>query len=145
MDLKDVFLGVVVVLVCLIALLSWTGTLNQAYNTEVTGSFNNTLTEIQTELLSNVSDIGLSVGGTVEAESGVGEGDVNQGLLKKSVSAFRFLGKLIGIVPSLFSDFAGLLGIPSPYAEIGGWTFALVFGLAFAFIIVQAIRAIIPG
>lgn len=147
MDIKDVFVSVAVVLIGMIAVLTFMSQINTEYNTNLGGTFNNSMKQVQ--LLQNVRDVGGTVGNNTQFPEGGGEEDIDKLLGRKSLSTFSKVTKMLGIIPSLIGDagniISGAVGLDGDnlYVEIAQFIFVAVFAILLAFILLLGVKRIV--
>lgn len=143
MEIKDVVISGMVVLVAVIAITGWLGSMNTAYNMNAGASFNTTISHTQTLLNTNLSSMSKNVANNTQIAEGAGTSDQEQGLLEQSRGTFSILTDLLGIIPSMIEDGASIVGIPSEYTFIAKWTFLFVFGLTIAYILLLGVKSFV--
>lgn len=141
MEIKDVFLSLVVVAVATLAVFSWLNGMNEAYNVEAGSSFNNTRARVG--LVTNISGISTQVGNNTFYESGSAPTSQDEGLIQKAKSTISLIGDLFGIVPDLIRDAGGILGIPETYQNLAAYSFIFVLGLTIIYITFLGVRNLI--
>lgn len=141
MEIKDVFISLVVVGVCSIAIFSWLAGLNEAYGNDAGSTFNNTLGH--TGLFSNISSLSTQVGNNTFYESGSAPTTQDEGLIQKAKSTISLIGDLFGLVPSLIKDAGVIVGIPSQYLDLATYAFIFVFGLTIIYITFLGVRNLV--
>ena len=140
MDLEKVVFSLGVVLVCGLAILTSISFYDDAYGTDIAGTYDDQLQEAYNLTNTNLEEIGLAVGQNSIPQSG-STGDTQEaGLLSQGWSTITKLGDLLGLVPSLIGSAASSLGIPNAYVKVAKWVFLLVFGLTIAYILLLGVK-----
>lgn len=142
MEIKDVFVSVGVMIVGLIAVLSWINGLNGFYGTTVGSSFNSTLDSVNTLARNNFADIGETIGENTQIQSGAGEEDQTNSLIQKSRSTFQKVTTMLGLVPSMLNDAGELIGIPDSIMDVGRILFLGVFGITMAYLFLLGVKSL---
>lgn len=138
MEIKDVFLSIVVVMVAIIAVFSWMNGMNDAYGVDAGSTFNNT--KGQVGLFTNISAISTQVGNNTFYESGSAPSTQDEGLIQKAKSSISLIGDLFGIVPALIKDAGLIVGIPAPYIDLATYAFIFILGITIVYITFLGVR-----
>lgn len=146
MELKQLFIGITVVIVGMLAITTWINGLNTAYTTtdsagaQMGSTFNNSLKTAA--LINNITSTGKELGNNTVGQEGAGETSQTDGLIKKSTSAFVTTYRLFGIIPSMFNDANQVLKIPEPYIDIARAIFIVSLALTIAYLFLLGVKKI---
>lgn len=141
MEFQQVFVTFAVILVATIGILGFTTYLNTSYNTNVTAGFNTTTQHIQS-INTAVIGIGTNTANSTITNSGTGTGSTSADLVNRGLGVITQLPTMLGIAPSLMSDAANMLDIPTTYVNIAIVVFFFGFALLMAYMLIVGVRRI---
>lgn len=143
MDFKNVFIVIGISLVGIIAVFSFASDLNTEYGTSIGYDMNETREKLQDGIIANLTLVSSETGGAAEAESGASSGTGITDLIGRSLSVIGSIPRLIGLVPSLMSESASVIGIPPEYVDVATWLFIISFALVLAYLFLTGARSLI--
>ena len=143
MDFKNVFIVMGISLVGIIAVFSFATDINTEYGTSIGYDMNQTRSYVQEGIIANLTKVSGETGTATEAQSGAsaeaGIGD----LIKRSLGVIGSIPRLLGMVPSLMSESASVIGIPSEYIDVATWLFIISFSIVLAYLFLTGARSLI--
>lgn len=140
MEIKDVFVSLVVVFVATVAIFTWMTDWNEKYDDTAGSTFNNSMA--RTTLFSNISKIGVSVGNNTQQQEGGAPTSNEEGLIQQGRSTISLAADMVGLVPALMSDSAAIIGIPESYQDAARIAFWFVFGITIAYIVLLGVKSL---
>lgn len=146
MEFTELFTGLAVVLVMIVAIFGLTNQWNDDYGSTLgeDGEFNNTVSRVETLLETNFVNKGLDYGSSTQPESGAGAEDTQQdGLIARAVKTIGLIDDLIGLIPALIKDAASALNIPEIYWKIGQALFWIIFSITLAYLLLLGARSVL--
>jgi hypothetical protein len=143
MEFENIFRGVALMLVGIIAYFALFVYWNDEYGTNVGYSANSTYSHAQSLAQTNLFDMSINVGNNTNTPSGAGSTSANTDLVSRALSIITTVPILLGLVPALYSDFGSIMGIPSIYVQIGAWVFLFSFAILFAYLLIIGVRRLL--
>jgi hypothetical protein len=142
MDFIDVFKMAGVILIGIFVFFPLATDFNKEYGSNIGDSLSETRNKVEGMLYSNLSDMSVQTGNTVNPESGAGDTSKEEGLIRRSTEAIGKFGKLITIVPTAMGEAGDALGIPEQIVEIGKYMFIFAFAITFAYVLLLGAQSI---
>lgn len=143
MEFENIFKGVGIVLIGIVAYFSLFVYWNDEYGTTVGSSSNATYQSAQLLAQRNLFNMSINVGNNTNTPSGAGSTSTNADLVSRALSVITAVPTLLGLVPALFSDAGTILGIPSIYVQVGAWIFLFSFAILFAYLLIIGVRRLL--
>lgn len=145
MEFTEVFSGIGLVLVMIIAIFGLVNAWNTDYGSSLgtETEFNNTVNRVETLLTTNFVNRSLDYASSTQPESGAGTSSTQQdNLITRAVKTIGLIDDLIGLIPSLIKDAAAALNIPDVYWKIGQALFWIIFSITLAYLLLLGARSL---
>jgi hypothetical protein len=149
MQYENVFIGLGVLLICVLAFFGNTGLvtkLNTDYNnTFVTNDslFLGSIQNITGPFAQNYGAVGRDIGNATEGTEGSGTTDSTTDLLRRSIQIISTVKEMLGLAPLAMEEAGRAVGIGEEYIGIAITMFVVVFGLMLGYLFLIGVRRLI--
>lgn len=143
MDFKDLFVGMAIILVGLVAFIGFSSVLNNEYGSTLGQDevFNNTYNHVYGLLESDLIEGGVDIADTTLTEEGADVGDTaDESLTRRALKTIGMLSLLPGVIPALISDGGNVLNIHPTIVMAAKSVFYAAFGLTLAYLLLLGVR-----
>lgn len=147
MELTELFSGMAVILVAIIAVFSLVAEYNSVYGEDIAtdSAFNNTLTEVQQAIQTDLVVKGTAYGQSTQAEAGQGTAtDTQDSALRRGLRTLSLVDDLVGLPAKLIRGGAEALNLPGVYASIGVAIYWIIFSITLMYLLVLGVRRLVP-
>jgi hypothetical protein len=143
MEFQQVFVTASVILVGILGVFGLINFWNVSYGTNVGNTFNSTASHVQTITTSTLGAVSVQVGNSTDTPSGAGAVTTSANLVNRALSILTIIPSIIGLVPAMLQDAAGIMGVPQEYTLIAAWVFIFGFALLFAYLLIVGVRRLV--
>jgi hypothetical protein len=139
MEFGKVFVTLGVVMIAIIAIMSFISSLNTTYSENLGNTFNNTLNI--TQRYNTIAGYGQEVGGTaILSNTTAGQENAQAGLITRAVKTIVKIPELFSIIPAMINDLSVAADIPTEYVNIGIAVFFFISALTIATILLLGVN-----
>ncbi|MCA1800637.1 MAG: hypothetical protein LC650_05035 [Actinobacteria bacterium] len=145
MEFTEIFAGVAVVLVLIVAIFGMTTSWNTAYGSSVgeDAQFTTTRDRVENLLEDQFVDRGLEYAQSTQAQAGAGStGSQDDNIIKRALRTIGLINELVGLAPALIKDGAVALNVPAIYWRIAQALFWVTFSITLAYLLITGARSI---
>lgn len=146
MEFTEVFSGIAIVLVGIIAIFGLTNAWNAEYGSNLgeDPQFSATKDRVESLLETQFVDRGLDYANSTQQSAGAGSsGDQQDNMITRALKSIGLIDDLIGLVPALIKDGAEALNIPEIYWRIGQSIFWIIFSVTLAYLLILGARTLL--
>lgn len=146
MEFTQLFSGLAVVLVAIMAIFGLVAVWNNEYGSTLgqDARLNASLNNITELLKSDFVDKGVEYGESTQAAEGQGTStDQQDSMIKRALRSIGLIDDLVGLVPALIRDGAAAINLPTIYADIGVSLFWIVFAITLTYLLIMGVRSIL--
>lgn len=144
MDLKNIFIVVGIALIGLTSFFAFAGDLNSEYGTTLGYNMNETRASLESGIIGNLTIMAGDIGNATLSQEGASEGTGTVGLVTRSLRVLGSIPRLLGFIPAIMRESAGVIGIPPIIVDVGVWLFLITIGLVLMYLFLTGARALLP-
>jgi hypothetical protein len=146
MEITEVFTGMAIVLIGIIAIFGVAANFNTTYGSSIgsEGEFSETITRVEAIIGTGLVDEGLEYADSTQVIPGAGEStNQNDNLIRRALSTISLLPQLVGLAPALIKEGAVALNLPDIYWRLGQALFWIVFSITLAYLLLIGARRLL--